>query len=132
MLENWVRWWWRCVFWWLPASRDDEAASAGEGRRGQDPAAADRPAARAQAQRQPAGGGAAPGRSEDPVPAPDDLTAIKGIGPKLQVRLNELGIRRFADLAQADADALAPRIGQPMITPERVRSWIAEASRRTG
>lgn len=33
---------------------------------------------------------------------PDDLTAIKGIGPKAALRLQELGYLTFADLAAAD------------------------------
>jgi len=38
---------------------------------------------------------------------PDDLTRIKGVGPKVQVRLNELGIHTFAQLADFDAKDLA-------------------------
>lgn len=34
-----------------------------------------------------------------PLPAPDDLTRISGIGPKLNALLNEHGIRTYAQLA---------------------------------
>ena len=45
-----------------------------------------------------------------PDGAPDDLTAIRGLGPVLEQRLNTLGIYRFRQLAQ--------------MTPENAR-WIA-------
>lgn len=38
--------------------------------------------------------------------APDDLQQLKGVGPKFAVRLNELGITRYAQLAALDADGI--------------------------
>jgi predicted flap endonuclease-1-like 5' DNA nuclease len=46
----------------------------------------------------------------EPDAAPDNLTAIRGLGPVLERRLNELGIYRYEQLAR--------------ITPENAR-WIA-------
>ena len=59
---------------------------------------------------------------------PDDLTAIKGIGPAFVDKLKVLGITTFADLAGQDPDALAQRLGgRP--TAERIRRerWIEQA-----
>ncbi|MHA6718155.1 hypothetical protein ACX40Y_01770 [Sphingomonas sp. RS6] len=50
----------------------------------------------------PAGADAA---STDTPGGRDDLTRLKGVGPKLAARLNELGYQRFADLAALDDDA---------------------------
>lgn len=63
------------------------------------------------------------------TPDGDDLTRLKGIGPKLAVRLNELGITRFADLAALDetaARALDAQLGnfQGRMTRDR---WIEQA-----
>jgi len=50
---------------------------------------------------------------EAPLPADgDDLTRIKGLGPKLAARLAELGVTRFAQIAAWDAAALARIDGQ--------------------
>lgn len=50
-----------------------------------------------------------------PTPAkPDDLTAIKGVGPKLAGLLNDLGVTRFAELAamsEAEFEALDEKLG---------------------
>jgi predicted flap endonuclease-1-like 5' DNA nuclease len=68
-----------------------------------------------------------------PAPAPladtDDLTRLKGVGPKLAARLNELGITRFAELAALDdaaAQALDAQLGsfQGRMTRDR---WIEQA-----
>ena len=60
-------------------------------------------------------------------PQPDDLTAIKGIGPVYAARLAELGIQRFEQLAALSADDLSAMIdveGRPRIDAE---GWIAQA-----
>lgn len=59
----------------------------------------------------------------------DDLTRLKGVGPKLAARLNELGITRFAQLASlepAAAQALDAQLGnfQGRMTRDR---WIEQA-----
>ncbi|MCC6613971.1 MAG: DUF4332 domain-containing protein [Anaerolineae bacterium] len=59
---------------------------------------------------------------------PDDLTAIKGIGPAFVEKLKALGITTYADLAQQNPDLLAERFGgRP--TAERIRRerWIEQA-----
>lgn len=59
----------------------------------------------------------------------DDLTRMKGVGPKLAARLNELGIRRFAQLAALDADAalaLDAKLGNFQGRMARDR-WIEQA-----
>ncbi|MBW8785441.1 MAG: hypothetical protein JF593_12530 [Novosphingobium sp.] len=45
---------------------------------------------------------------------PDDLTRIKGVGPKLQAALNALGITRYAQIAgwsEADIARIDPQLG---------------------
>lgn len=59
----------------------------------------------------------------------DDLTRLKGVGPKLAARLNELGITRFAQLAalnEAAAQALDAQLGsfQGRMTRDR---WIEQS-----
>lgn len=46
--------------------------------------------------------------------APDDLTAIKGVGKKLAAALNDLGVTHYADIAEwskADADRISEQVG---------------------
>lgn len=65
----------------------------------------------------------------EPDPAADDLSRIKGLGPKLRARLAELGVTRFeqiagwseADLAQIDAQ-LGAFAGRPAKD-----NWIEQA-----
>jgi predicted flap endonuclease-1-like 5' DNA nuclease len=59
-----------------------------------------------------------------------DLTAIKGIGPTLASRLQGLGITSMQDLAHADPDQIAEKLGSRPVTPERVRQWIDDAKTR--
>jgi predicted flap endonuclease-1-like 5' DNA nuclease len=72
-----------------------------------------------------------PGAAEADPAKPGDLSEIKGIGPAIKTKLAELGIKTFADLAGADAVQLSKQLNQRTITPERVRSWIAEAKKRS-
>ncbi len=49
-----------------------------------------------------------------PADGADDLTRLKGVGPRLAARLGELGITRYADIADltpADAEALDAQLG---------------------
>ncbi len=41
------------------------------------------------------------------LPNPDDLTRLKGVGPKFAARLNELGLYRYDQLAGLNANELA-------------------------
>ena len=64
-----------------------------------------------------------------PDAAPDDLTRIKGVGPKLAGLLNELGVFTFAQVAawtQADIDRVDERLGS---FKGRIRrdDWVAQA-----
>lgn len=71
----------------------------------------------------------------DPVPASaladgvDDLTRIKGVGPKLRALLASLGVTRFEQIAgwdDADIDRIDPQLGQ---FQGRIRrdNWIEQA-----
>ncbi|OUC08789.1 hypothetical protein RY27_06875, partial [Litorilinea aerophila] len=46
--------------------------------------------------------------------AADDLTRIRGIGPVFAARLQEAGVRTFADLAGLTPEAVAEIIGWPV------------------
>jgi predicted flap endonuclease-1-like 5' DNA nuclease len=72
-----------------------------------------------------------PGAPDADPAKPGDLSEIKGIGPAMKTKLAQLGIKSFADLAGADANQVAKSLDQRTITPERVRSWIAEAKKRS-
>jgi predicted flap endonuclease-1-like 5' DNA nuclease len=61
--------------------------------------------------------------------APDDLARIKGLGPKLQTLLPELGITTFAQIAaltEADLAELDPKLGPFAGRPTR-DSWVEQA-----
>ncbi len=76
-----------------------------------------------------AGVGAVPSPVEAPPPAPDDLTRIEGIGPKIAGLLREAGIITFAQLAEADVERLRRildearllQIADPGTWPEQAR-----------
>lgn len=60
----------------------------------------------------------------------DDLSRIKGLGPKLRARLAELGVTRFAQIAawtDADLDALDPQLGAFAGRPRR-DAWVEQAA----
>lgn len=62
------------------------------------------------------------------VGKPDDLTAIKGIGPAFVERLRALGITTYADLARQDPVILAERLGgRPNAERIRRERWIEQA-----
>lgn len=82
----------------------------------------------------------APRRSDDPAPPPaqsqaataagDDLTRIKGLGPKIATLLGEMGITRFADIAawdDADIDRIDAQLGR---FQGRIRrdAWVEQAA----
>ena len=74
----------------------------------------------------------APAPASAPVPAPagaDDLTRIKGLGPKIAMLLNEMGITRFAQIAawdDAEVDQFDARLGR---FSGRIRrdAWVEQA-----
>jgi len=56
---------------------------------------------------------------------PDDLTAIKGIGPTFAKRLTEAGFTSFASLADASSEELRKATkAPPMANPDE---WITQA-----
>lgn len=63
-----------------------------------------------------------------PAANPDDLTRIKGIGPKLSEKLNTLGVFRFAQIADWSADDIdwidTQVAGKGRITRE---DWVSQA-----
>lgn len=73
---------------------------------------------------------AEPAHAEPVAMVPDDLTRIEGIGPKIASVLNAAGIQTFAQLAEADPEAIKKilhdedprlaRLGDP-------RTWPAQA-----
>lgn len=72
-----------------------------------------------------------PPEEDAPLPA-DDLTVIRGIGPKTAAVLAQAGIRTFAQLAQSSPDILQDLLSQsalrlPNASPE---DWIAQAKAR--
>ncbi len=80
-----------------------------------------RPAAEATEQHE------APAHHAEPEAAPDDLRKIEGIGPKVQELLNKMGIKTFAQLAEADPQAVQKMLdeaGLQMMNPE---GWIMQA-----
>ncbi len=69
-----------------------------------------------------------PGPRQPAPAAPDDLTRIRGIGPTYARALNALGVTTFAQLAEADPEALAAQIDR--LSAERIRQedWIGQAA----
>jgi polyhydroxyalkanoate synthase len=62
----------------------------------------------------------------EPEPAePDDLSDVKGIGPVYRARLADAGIVTFAQLASADAQAVAHHAG---VSERAAADWITQAS----
>jgi large subunit ribosomal protein L21 len=131
MFEEWLKFWRRWMFWWVPGvdtADDDKKDTAAPQQSAPQQAAPQQPqagAADASASRQPAS-------SEAPASsaAADDLTAIKGIGPAIARKLDALGVRTFAELAAADPDDLAARLDSRTVTADRVRTWASEAKKR--
>lgn len=78
-----------------------------------------------------AGTGVAVGVAADMVPVGvgDDLTRIKGLGPKLAEQLNALGVTRFAQIAEwddAEIDRIDAQLGR---FQGRIRrdDWLTQA-----
>jgi len=59
--------------------------------------------------------------------AADDLTAIRGIGPGMQKRLNDAGIWNFAQLGTSTPEALREALGEAVARLAKVEEWIAQA-----
>lgn len=63
---------------------------------------------------------------QPPQAKPDDLTTIKGIGPKVAESLREYGITTFQQLIDADPVDLDRHLDGSSET--QIRSWQAQAS----
>ena len=113
--------WVDLLFWWLPRAEETRPESADESSSG---------ASAPDASRIPEEG------LERQVPTaeaigPDDLTAIKGIGPAVQEKLRSLGITTFRDLATANPDDLAEHLkGSQPVSKARVHGWTQAARER--
>ncbi|NBC37461.1 hypothetical protein GTZ99_12975 [Novosphingobium sp. FSY-8] len=71
----------------------------------------------------------APPAVEGPAADGDDLTRIKGLGPKLRARLAELGVTRFAQIAawtEADIATIDAQLGSFAGRATRDQ-WVAQA-----
>jgi predicted flap endonuclease-1-like 5' DNA nuclease len=73
--------------------------------------------------------------AESPAPATkrNDLTEIKGIGPKIEEILNDAGIYTFAQLAASDVDTVEQILRDAGVRiPARTTSWLQQAALFTG
>lgn len=107
----------------LAAAAASEAAAAKEAKKTEEVPPADQPAAEAP---EPAAA-LAPAA---PTAGSDDLTRIKGLGPKLKARLAELGVTSFAQIAawtEADIAALDAQLGAFAGRATRDK-WVEQAS----
>lgn len=69
-----------------------------------------------------------------PAASGDDLTRIKGVGPKLNARLKELGVTTYAQIAawsEADMAAIDAQLGSFAGRPKR-DSWVEQAQLLAG
>ena len=72
---------------------------------------------------------AAPEPEPEPAPVADELTRMKGVGPRLADRLNSVGITSFAQIAALspqEAAELDSKLGDFQGRLERDR-WIEQA-----
>lgn len=143
MFEEWLKFWRRWMFWWVPGvdtADDDKKDTAAPQQSAPQQSAPQQAAPQQPATKQPQAGAADAGASASRQPesseapassaAADDLTAIKGIGPAIARKLDALGVRTFAELAAADPDDLAARLDSRTVTADRVRTWASEAKKR--
>ena len=119
-VDFWKRWFEFCC-WWLPTTKGEQTSS-------DEPAPSPMKTDGVSTDQGTTGGEADAGASEDVV---DDLTVIKGIGPSIQIKLQNFGITTLAALATSDPETLAAKLkaSQPIST-DRVKSWIKEAQDR--
>jgi predicted flap endonuclease-1-like 5' DNA nuclease len=71
----------------------------------------------------------APAPAPEAAAAPDDLRAVKGIGPVMAGRPAEQGITTFRALVDADAATLGEALG---VGESRISDWTAQARRLLG
>lgn len=76
---------------------------------------------------------ATPASAESTPAGPDDLTAVKGIGPKIAAALNAAGITTYRQLAAAGADQVQAAIEAAGVrAPTNIDAWIAQAQELAG
>jgi predicted flap endonuclease-1-like 5' DNA nuclease len=68
-------------------------------------------------------------KSETPASAnqSDDLTKIKGIGPKTALSLAQIGITSYGNLASADAQDIKNRLEGTALSLKKIQDWIQAA-----
>mgnify|MGYP002760842545 CR=1 FL=1 len=120
MWNDLMRRWMKLATWWMP---NNEHAAQPTERGAPQPQAT--PQASPQASPQPTAKTTATGTHSA------DLTAIKGIGPAMQKRLEAIGILSPADLAAADAETLTRMLkaDKAVVSAAKVSEWI-EAARQ--
>lgn len=147
--------WMDMLFWWLPrdSNRSEGQQSPGAQREHQGTSSAGGSAASRETQTPGTGeqaaaagntAGAATGQPEaasqpqasssvTDSEAVDDLTTIKGVGPAMAARLQEMGIRTFEDLAAADIKAVTRQLREQsvVISEKKVEGWV-QAARKQG
>ena len=65
---------------------------------------------------------------ETPPPAPDNLTVIDGIGPKVNAALNGAGITTYSRLARASEAEMRDALGRAgMVVPKTLTTWPHQA-----
>jgi predicted flap endonuclease-1-like 5' DNA nuclease len=77
-----------------------------------------------------------PAAPVEPTPAPaistdrDDLTVIEGIGPKIQMLLNQYGIQTYRHLAEADVVRLKEILAAagPQLAMHDPGTWPSQAN----
>lgn len=124
MLTDLFKRWMDMALWWLPKEQSETA------RRGETPT---QPAAARKPTRQPTPETTVERVEPERIVERDDLTAIKGIGPAMQEKLQSFGIGSFRELATADAAQLTEKIKatQAVVSKARVEEWIAAARERS-
>jgi predicted flap endonuclease-1-like 5' DNA nuclease len=69
-----------------------------------------------------------PAPVEAPSSAPDDLTTLEGIGPKVAKLLEGIGITTFAQLAEADLAKLRETLDGAGYTYMEPAGWVEQAA----
>jgi large subunit ribosomal protein L21 len=66
------------------------------------------------------------------TPAPDDLTLIKGIGPKIASVLNAAGITTYSELYETGAAQVGEILDAADIRPAQPETWMEQARLAAG
>lgn len=134
MYADWIKKWLDWMYWWLPSMGDSSDEKTPESTASRPTSASPEPTPAPTAPVTETSGGAGPEaaaeqQAEAVKSGYDDLTAIKGVGPAMQNKLNGLGITSFEQLAHTDPQTLADQLNVRTIKADRIREWAAEAKR---